>query len=203
MPAGKARLVLLFTETDEDPSAKRARAAKLLENYKPEPDAPLNAGRMTLADGIYFSPRPLKGELAFNFTGAASAYAGMGRELLMAFPELAVSLEERFKNRLKYVGGLYGAGVSGENAGGEKIPEAFEQLCGSSYLCQLHYELTGGLLGIKPDVAMGLSSGETNSIIAFGLWRDMDEFLGEIDASKMYSSELSRGIRGRKAILEF
>ncbi|PRC61264.1 hypothetical protein C6A85_10665, partial [Mycobacterium sp. ITM-2017-0098] len=39
--------------------------------------------------------------------------------------------------------------------------------------------------------AIGLSSGETNSLLAFGIWQDLEPMLDEIEASGMYGDELT------------
>ncbi len=135
-------------------------------------------------DGISFSEGAIEGELASVFTGAASAYPGMGKDLFLGLP-----------------------GISGELA--TEIPEsamamtvAFDpeddrhrlpsvQLAGSSYLCQLHAKISKDLLGLKPKAAIGLSSGETNAMFAFGVWQDMDSLLRDIDYSKLYESALA------------
>ncbi|MFB3077274.1 MAG: hypothetical protein ACE1Y4_04635, partial [Lysobacterales bacterium] len=68
----------------------------------------------------------------------------------------------------------------------------FYQLAGCSYLCQLHAKIAAQLLGLKPTVAFGLSSGETNCMFAFGAWQDMDALLEDIDRSELYKSALAQ-----------
>ena len=43
----------------------------------------------------------------------------------------------------------------------------------------------------NPTAAIGLSSGETNSLMAFGVWSDLEPMLDEIEASGMYGDELT------------
>ncbi|PRC46056.1 beta-ketoacyl synthase, partial [Mycobacterium sp. ITM-2017-0098] len=43
--------------------------------------------------------------------------------------------------------------------------------------------------------AIGLSSGETNSLLAFGIWQDLEPMLDEIEASGMYGDELTGACR--------
>lgn len=142
-----------------------------------------------LAPGIFFRSSPLAGELAFAFTGAASAYAGMGRELLLALPGLHERLAAKFsfQDLSRFVGWAY----SGESSDSSAAATAFQQLCGSSYLCQIHAGLSRDLLGLKPHAVLGLSSGETNSLLAMDVWGDMETFLREIEASGMYDRELA------------
>ena len=56
---------------------------------------------------------------------------------------------------------------------------ATDKLWGSSLLSQAHARFTLGILGLQPDAAIGISSGETNSLAAFGVWRDLDTFFEE------------------------
>ena len=96
-------------------------------------------------------------------TGAAAAYPGAGRDLLMAFPEIGHDLTERFAGTPKLASDLYGAEITGFSPA--------TQLTGSSFVCQVHTQFTRAVLGMKPDAAIGLSSGETNSLMAFGVPR--------------------------------
>lgn len=135
-------------------------------------------------DGTYFRESPLEGELAFAFTGAASAYPGMGKELLLALPQLLDGMSGRLKDPAALADWAY-------------LPDdpratlPFYQLAGSSFLCQLHAEASLRLLGLKPDVSLGLSSGETNAMFALGVWGDMDGLFQDIQESGLYTSALA------------
>lgn len=141
------------------------------------------AGAWTL-EGISFRARPLAGELAFVFTGAASAYSGMGRELLLAMPGLAERLSARLPGATAAADWIY-------RPGDPRAGLPFHQLAGSSFLCQLHAALTLDVLGLKPQASLGLSSGETNAMFAFGLWRDFQGLLDDVQASGLYSHVLA------------
>lgn len=135
--------------------------------------------------GIHFREQPLAGELAFAYTGAAAAYPGMGRELLLNQPALADGLSDRLVDARQALGWALAPG--GEAA---RITP-FRELAGCAYLCQLHTEYTRRVLGLQPDAVLGLSSGETNAMFAFGIWQDMDGLLAEIDASGLYTRALA------------
>ena len=47
------------------------------------------------------------------------------------------------------------------------------------------------MLGLQPTAAIGLSSGETNSLMAFGVWRDLQPMLAEIVDSRMYGRQIT------------
>jgi acyl transferase domain-containing protein/3-hydroxymyristoyl/3-hydroxydecanoyl-(acyl carrier protein) dehydratase len=138
----------------------------------------------TLAPGIYFRDSAVGGGVGCVFTGAAAAYPGMGRDLLLALPDLADRACERCGLTPDVIAGLY-----------ETSPDAkmqpFDLLKGSTFLCQIHAELSRSLLGLQPEAAIGLSSGETNALFAFGAWNDMDPMLAEIAAAGLYETHLS------------
>ncbi len=136
-------------------------------------------------DGISFSEGPVEGELAAVFTGAASAYPGMGKDLFLGLPGLSAQLANEIpESATAMIAAFDGADDR------HRLPSL--QLAGSSYLCQLHARIIRDLLSLKPTAAMGLSSGETNAMFAFDVWQDMDSLLRDIDATELYSSALAK-----------
>jgi acyl transferase domain-containing protein/3-hydroxymyristoyl/3-hydroxydecanoyl-(acyl carrier protein) dehydratase len=137
----------------------------------------------TPPDGIFFQPDRMEREIAYVFTGAAAAYPGMGRDLLLAFPELAEQFAADCRVDVqRYAGWIYGDCSN---------PSDFEQLCGSTLLCQAHARFTLGILGLKPQAAIGLSSGETNALFALGAWHRVGEFVREIEDCGLYTRVLA------------
>jgi acyl transferase domain-containing protein/3-hydroxymyristoyl/3-hydroxydecanoyl-(acyl carrier protein) dehydratase len=170
---GPCRLVLVARDS-EQLEERRERARELLE-----------AGSEVVSEqGIYFRERPLAGELAFVFTGPAGAYPGMGRELVLAFPRLLAGLHERCRCVEET-----GSWVYAHEEVGELSPH--QQLWGSSYLAQLHAELTRGLWGLAPRAAIGFCSGETNALFAMGAWNDLDAFFPELLEAGVFSRHIS------------
>lgn len=158
-PGGLARVVLVAA-TDDELAAQRERARRVVAGEEPAP-----------AGGVHFREGPLGGELAFVFTGGAAAYAGMGRELLLAMPELLDRLGRRMRDLVTPAGWVYGQG--GERPEGWR-PSLLDQLWGCSFLCQAHAELSRHVLGLTPDATLGYSSGESNALVAMGAWDDLD-----------------------------
>lgn len=156
--------------------ALRARAA-----------ATLHATGSLNLPGVAFASDAMEGELAFTFTGAAAAYAGAGRDLLLAWPELGDALAERHAGAGELARALYSADVS--------VLDPRVQLTGCALVCQAHAEFSRSVLKLVPQAAIGLSSGETNALLAFGVWRDLDAMLGEIEASGLYGRELTGACR--------
>ncbi|MFT3926479.1 MAG: beta-ketoacyl synthase N-terminal-like domain-containing protein [Myxococcales bacterium] len=143
-----------------------------------------------LEDGVFMSTRPLHGELAFVYTGAAGAYPQMGRDLALAFPDLVDHFAARAHSLFDAAGWVYAADPSRSQ---DSTP--LEKLWGSSFLCQLHTELTRRTLGLRPTAAIGYCSGETNSMFALDAWCDLDGFRRSVEASHVYDSELCGELR--------
>lgn len=154
-----------------------------LEKLRLATEQRLSRGEVPVLPGVAYADSPMTGELAFTFTGAAAAYPGAGRELLLAWPELGDALAERFSGVGELARALYGADIS------TLSPRT--QLTGCAVVCQAQAEFSRNVLGLEPAAAIGLSSGETNSLLAFGIWQDLEPMLDEIEASGMYGDELT------------
>ena len=102
---------------------------------------------------------------------------------MIAVPELGDALGTRFSD-VADGGGL-------DLRGRRDEPEAIEKLWGSSFLCQLHAELTRAELRLQPDAVIGFCSGETNALFAMGAWNDIDAMRREIDEAGIYTRELA------------
>jgi acyl transferase domain-containing protein/3-hydroxymyristoyl/3-hydroxydecanoyl-(acyl carrier protein) dehydratase len=170
---GPARLALVAT--DEAEFENRCTLARQV----------LEAGGGPWVDGVYFRPGPVGGELAFVFPGATAAYRGMGRSLLLAFPELVDYLAEASPGLLASAQWVFDPDNTAE-------PDPAAKLWGSSLLAQAHARFTRTVLGISPEAAIGVSSGETNSLAAFGVWRDIDRFQKEFTAAGALDRALGR-----------
>ncbi|MEB3222562.1 MAG: beta-ketoacyl synthase N-terminal-like domain-containing protein [Candidatus Sericytochromatia bacterium] len=168
---GPARLVLVASDAREL-TQRRERALAWLDAGAEGP-----AG-----DGLAYMDAPLAGEVAAVFGGAASAYTGMGRELLLALPELRTGLSRAFPDVHGAAGWMFDARRG--------APSPLEKLWGASALCQAHAHLTRHLLGVPFQAAIGLSSGETNALYAFGAWQDMGELRQEFEAAEVFTRHL-------------
>lgn len=166
---GPARCVLVAT--DATLAAVRARAIAHLETGAP-------AGR-----GVFFRERPIVGHIAFAFAGAGASYRGMGRDLLLHLPHL----HERLRTRSQRLA----TALDWSFATGDAAPSVFDQLCGSSALSQLHLALSEELLGLQADAWLGYSSGETNALIAAGVWNDPDALMSDMESSGLLERELA------------
>ncbi|MDI4646342.1 beta-ketoacyl synthase N-terminal-like domain-containing protein [Cohnella hashimotonis] len=176
---GAVRLAIV-ARGDMELSAARESAARELERLIAAPGSgPFRAG-----PGIHYAETPVGGELAFVFSGAASAYGGMGSGLLAAIPELGVAIQGRFRTAAEAAGWVYG-----EQA--DRAPDPLAMLGGASYLTQIHAAFTQQWLGLRPQAAIGLSSGETNALAAMGAWDNLDGLFRDLQKHGIYSRELA------------
>lgn len=174
---GPVRLAIASTESD-DPARTRARAVDALRQAtSPEIIA-------VLEDGTYFAERPVGGEVALVFTGPAGAYPDMGRDLVQALPQLVDGVQKRFANLREAAGWIYEP-VAATNA----TPE--DKLWASSFLAQVHAELTLGVLGIEPQAVLGLCAGESNALFAMGVWDDLTAMYDALRAHGVFTRELA------------
>ena len=179
------RAIAADRESDSGP-ARLAVVGRGAQQLKARVDTALSRiGSGTTArqgDGWAYRPRPVEGDIAFVFSGPAGAYRGMGRDLMIAVPELGDALATRFSSVAEAAGWIYEEGDE---------PEAIEKLWGSSFLCQVHAELTRVELRLQPDAVIGFCSGETNALFAMGAWNDIDAMRREIDEAGIYTRELA------------
>ncbi|MEM7354356.1 MAG: beta-ketoacyl synthase N-terminal-like domain-containing protein, partial [Acidobacteriota bacterium] len=174
---GAARLVLVAG--DETQFERRRDAARRLLTGGANGEAQ-HPGDKT--PGVYFRDASLTGELAFVFTGAGAAYHGMGRQLLLAMPQLLDRLAHRMQDMPVAAAWVY-----------RRETEALtplQQLWGSSFLSQVHSELSRGLLGLEPTAVIGYSSGESNSLMAMGVWNDLDALHRDTIECGLFTDEL-------------
>lgn len=175
-PGGPARLVLV-AGTEEELLRLGRQAQKLIEISSSGQSLPA-------MEGVYYRDEPLAGELAFVFTGGMASYSGMGRELLLALPELAVELGRRSRVLGAMAAWIYDAGKNVRQLGPQEL------LLGGTFLSLVHAELTRTLLGLVPDAAIGYSMGEIDALLALGVWRDLDELYQDSVESGLFAYSL-------------
>ncbi|MFE4609427.1 beta-ketoacyl synthase N-terminal-like domain-containing protein [Streptomyces niveus] len=165
---GPARLVLV---ADDDALPGRQKAA-----------------RRWLADGgarpadVLYRDRPVTGRTAFVYTNGSAAYPGMGHELMLALPSLGEAVRARH--------GAIGARLrSGAGRG------VLDQIWGAAELAVHHTVFTRELLGLRPDAALGYSSGESAALVALGAWPDASGLYDATRDSGLFTTELTGELR--------
>ncbi|MFT7646937.1 MAG: acyl transferase domain-containing protein/3-hydroxymyristoyl [Candidatus Poriferisodalaceae bacterium] len=167
--SGSARLVIVAASAEQFDERSERAVRHISAGFPP-------------GEGVHYRRSPVRGEIAFVYTAAGAAYPGMGRQLLSAIPELTDPISADFP-----LGEVAGWSVNGDL---EHRPSPNDYLWGTSLLSQAHTRLSLDVLKLKPEAAIGYSSGESNSLYAFGVWSDMDAMRREIDASGMMDHEL-------------
>ena len=184
----KRRAVALVARSPDDlRELLKAALAALSANPDaalPDPHAP--EPRAAIRDRIFHSPKPLGrlGKLAFVFPGSGNPYAGMGRTLGAAWPELL--RRQQAENDL--LRGQYAPDQFWANA----IPSdttAKEFLFGQVALGTLTSDLLQ-TLGVKPDAMIGISLGESAGLFGTRVWRARDEMLRRVRTSSLFGPDL-------------
>jgi acyl transferase domain-containing protein len=72
-----------------------------------------------------------------------------------------------------------------------------EQIWGAAHLAGVHADLTRDVLGLRPDAAIGYSSGESTALAALGAWPDAAGLLHDLRTSELFRD----GLTGRYDVL--
>lgn len=170
---GRAKLVIVAA-SEQEFEVKRRQAETFLQQTGAA------TGVVSPADGVYFSSEPIGGEIGFVFTGAASSYVGMGKELLLAFPALTAELASLY-DESELVDWIYGSSKQ------EASP--IQRVMGTAYLSQFHARLSA-MIGLHPQAAIGLSAGETNALTSLGAWGNPKQLYQDIKQSGVFTRTL-------------
>ncbi len=135
----------------------------------------------------YFQDQPIEGDVAFVYTGAAASYKKMSIDLMKAFPSLlrkiALENEELLEASLEWI-------YDDEQANDQANDQAKKLLSGS-VISKIHTAFSTEILTIQPDVAFGISAGETNSLLSLGVIEDQQTFIRELMDAEFYQKHLA------------
>lgn len=166
---GPARLVLL---TDGDTVlADRKEAARRW----------LTDGGARPADVLY-RDRPVDGQTAFVYTNGSATYPGMGHELMLALPSLGEAVREEHRALGTRLRSVPEQGVLG-------------QIWAAAELAVVHTVFSREVLGLRPDAALGYSSGESTALVALGAWPDASGLYEATRDSGLFTTELTGELR--------
>lgn len=132
--------------------------------------------------GVRFRDRPVSGRTAFVYTNGSAAYAGMGRELMLALPSLGETVRETHRaigTRLR----------TGPRQG------VLGQIWAAAELAVTHTVFSREVLGLRPDAALGYSSGESTALVALGAWPDAAGLYEATRATGLFTTELTGELR--------
>jgi acyl transferase domain-containing protein/3-hydroxymyristoyl/3-hydroxydecanoyl-(acyl carrier protein) dehydratase len=170
--AGPARLAII---AGPEELAGRAEAARRwLAHGGPHPEA------------VAYRDAPLGGETAFVFTNGSAAYPDMGADLALAFPGIA----EAFGASHAPLRPRAGEAQAARSARG-----VIDRIVGAAVLCAFHAELSRGLLRVRPDAAIGYSSGESAALAALGAWTEPTALNRDVQASELLARDLTGELR--------
>ncbi|MFJ3589000.1 beta-ketoacyl synthase N-terminal-like domain-containing protein [Streptomyces sp. NPDC090231] len=167
--AGPARLALV-ADGDTVPADRREAARRWLTE-----------GGVRPADLLY-RDGPVTGQTAFVYTNGSAAYPGMGHELMLALPSLGEAVRKKHREMTARLRSRPEPGVLG-------------QIWAAAELAVFHTVLSRDLLGLRPDAALGYSSGESTALVALGAWPDASGLFEAVRDSGLFTTELTGELR--------
>ncbi len=139
----------------------------------------------SIADGIYFSPKPLGGEIAFVYPGSGNHFAGMGRELGVAFPHvLHRQMAENQHLRSQY----HADEIWGTASLDQLLPREliFAQVALGTLVSDL---LTS--FNVRAHAVVPYSLGESAGLYGTRAWQDRDEMFRRMKESSLFATDLT------------
>ncbi len=132
-------------------------------------------------EGVYYFPQPAgpAGHVALVFPGSGSHYAGMGRSLQLAWPDVMEQLDRESERLAEQFA----------PAALVDAPVADLILRQVTFGALMHDILRD--LGLRPHAVIGYSLGETTGLVATRAWKDRDEMLRRMAASPLFTRELA------------
>lgn len=138
---------------------------------------------------LFFSIDSLahKGEIAFVYPGSGNHYPGMGRELLIQWPEI-VRLQEKVSGYLKtqFSPQLFWMDKQGIDINNDKRGVLLAQVSIGCFITDLLNSFK-----IKPQAVIGYSLGESTGLLSLKVWKDRDEMMKRIMKSTLFVNDLA------------
>ncbi|MEI7031856.1 beta-ketoacyl synthase N-terminal-like domain-containing protein [Streptomyces pratensis] len=181
------REVLAALEAGKESSAGPARLALVVDGDTMPPDR-REAARRWLTEGgvrpadVLYRDGPVTGQTAFVYTNGSAAYPGMGHELALALPSLGERVREEH-------------GATGTRLRSRTEPEVLGRIWAAAELASFHTVFSREVLGLRPDAALGYSSGESTALVALGAWPDASGLHEATRDSGLFTTELTGELR--------
>ncbi|GAB4272898.1 MAG: hypothetical protein Kow0029_12080 [Candidatus Rifleibacteriota bacterium] len=175
----------------------RRRTAFALYHINNSPDSPIGTGP-EINDRIFYNPNPAgrEGKTVFVFPGSGNHFLGMGTDLALYWPEFVRRLDDRYELlaaqfaprrivpwRLTWEEGWEDEALK------DLIADHNSLVFSHVSICALISDIVRNF-GIEPDIIMGYSLGETAGNFATGTWRERDEMVRRMRASRLFTHEL-------------
>ncbi|MFJ8751508.1 beta-ketoacyl synthase N-terminal-like domain-containing protein [Streptomyces sp. NPDC102441] len=167
--AGPARLALVV-DGDTTPADRKEAARRWLTQ-----------GGVRPADVLY-RDGPVTGQTAFVYTNGSAAYPGMGHELMLALPSLGEAVRD-------------GHRALGTRLRSGPVHGVLGQIWAAAEVGVLHTAFSREVLGLRPDAALGYSSGESTALVALGAWPDAAGLYEATRDSGLFTTELTGELR--------
>ncbi|MBQ0887887.1 beta keto-acyl synthase [Streptomyces sp. RM72] len=179
--------VLAALEAGTESSAGPARLALVADGGTAWAER-REAARRWLAQGgarpadVLYRDAPVGGETAFVYTNGSAAYPGMGHALTLACPSLGESVRA-------------GHRAIGTRLRSGRGPGVLDQIWSVAELAVFHTVFSREVLGLRPDAAIGYSSGESTALVALGAWPDASGLYEATRESGLFTTELTGELR--------
>ena len=147
----------------------------------------IQENRAISGERVFYNPAPLgpNAQIAFVFPGAGNAFAGMGRELAVRWPQvLCRQNAESERLASQFAGGQYWTGQPVD-----RIPHR-EAIFAQVWLGAMVSDLVRGF-GVEPNAVIGYSLGESTGLFATRAWTARDTMLERMNASTLFTSDLT------------
>lgn len=153
---------------------KQALAEQMLTSAAPHPSLP--------HVGLYYRDHPIDGKVAFVFASSNTAYADMGIDLVLAYPQLVTQIQQRYPDIQSVLNRIYTQPFTANNF--------LEESSAVGFLSWLHYLFTREVLGIQPDMVFGHSNGESNALTALGVFQDQPQMELFVKKTGLFAHQL-------------
>lgn len=181
------REVLAALDSGTESSAGPARLALVVDGDATAADR-REAARRWLTEGgvrpadVLYRDGPVTGQTAFVYTNGSAAYPGMGHELMLALPSLGESVRDEHR-------------ALGTRLRSRSEPGVLGQIWAAAELASVHTVFSREVLGLRPDAALGYSSGESTALVALGAWPDAPGLYEATRDSGLFTTELTGELR--------